>query len=352
MNETAFRNLISGESRGVFASCGRAFLQALSWPYRCAVWQRNVLYDLNLRPQHRVNVPVIAVGNLTAGGTGKTPVVAWFVHQLLQLGETPGIVSRGYRADSTGVNDEKRVLEMVCPGVPHEQNPDRVAAATRLTQPQSVSAIVLDDAFQHRRMARDLNIVLIDATSPFGHDHLLPRGLLREPISSLKRADIVLLTRADSVDPQVCDAIETRVLKHNSRLNNRIFGVSFRPTGLISRSGTKQPLSAASARRAVIMTGIGNPGAFVRTCEQIGAIIAAESFFPDHHHYTEQDLAAVRQLAAQQDAAMILTTLKDLVKLPDGPENLLAVEIDTVFESASDEKNLRDELLRVAKMQG
>ncbi len=286
---------------------------------------------------------MIAIGNLTTGGTGKTPIVATVVKLLQELGQRPGIVSRGYRADETGENDEKRVLAQLCPDVSHEQNPKRVAAAQKLISNANVTALVLDDAFQHRRIHRDLNIVLIDATNPFGYGHLLPRGLLREPLSGLKRADCVLITRADAVSDAALQRIAATVAKHGPSLGENIFRVSFRPTGLLSHIGT-HPLSDVKNTPVTVMTAIGNPEAFVNTCQRIGADVVASMFFPDHHHYTDADLNSVRQHAEATGAPLILTTLKDLVKIPAANEDIRAVQIETAFESEHAQRLFLDQL--------
>jgi tetraacyldisaccharide 4'-kinase len=311
---------------------------------------RNVAFDRGLKKSTTVSVPVIAVGNLTTGGTGKTPIVATVVKALREQGLRPGIVSRGYRADDTGENDEKRVLELLCPNVPHEQNPNRVAASEKLIATQGVDVIVLDDAFQHRRIARDLNIVLIDATNPFGYGYLLPRGLLREPVNSLNRADVVLITRSDNVKHNKLLEIEDRVCRYNSNLRDHIYRVVFQPSGLVAGSGNGgRSIDVVQNRRVTVMTAIGNPQAFVVTCQQIQAKVAATRFFPDHHHYTQKDLDEVRDQANNAGTSLILTTLKDLVKIPDAYDNIFAVQIDSVFESAEKEPKFREELARVTR---
>ncbi|WP_077026199.1 tetraacyldisaccharide 4'-kinase [Fuerstiella marisgermanici] len=343
MSEESFKQLISGKSRGVMASVARGMLHCLSMPYSGVMCLRNAAFDIGLKKDTRVAVPVISIGNLTTGGTGKTPIVATVVKLLQELGQRPGIVSRGYRADASGENDEKRVLAQLCPDVSHEQNPDRVAAAQKLIDTASVTAIVLDDAFQHRRIHRDLNIVLIDATNPFGYGHLLPRGLLREPLSGLKRADVVLITRADSASENTLSEIAATVIEQNPSLAQKIFRVSFRPTGLLSNAGAR-PLSHVEDKPVTVMTAIGNPGAFVNTCRQIGADVVTSMFFPDHHHYTEADLQSARQHAEAAGAPLILTTLKDLVKIPDANDDICAVQIATAFESEKAQQLFRDHL--------
>lgn len=347
MSEQAFQQLINGQTQGFFAAICRGMLWCLSLPYGLITRLRNLCFDLGIKKVHSVKVPVIAIGNLTIGGTGKTPIVATVVQLLQELGHRPGIVSRGYRADASGENDEKRVLKKLCPGVPHEQNPDRVAATQKLIDDEGVDTIVLDDAMQHRRIHRDLNIVLIDATNPFGFGYQLPRGLLRESLNGLNRADLVLITRANVASPAKLSQIEATILQCNSNLAGSIHRVSFRPTGLLSANGETQSLNAAQNKPATILTAIGNPEAFVSTCRQFGANIATSMFFPDHHHYTEEDLRQVQLHAEAAEATLILTTLKDLVKIPEGHDNILAVQIETVFEEASSLKNVRQQLAEI-----
>ncbi|GAB5444885.1 MAG: tetraacyldisaccharide 4'-kinase [Fuerstiella sp.] len=349
MNEQSFLRLISGQSRGLTASLLRGILKLSSGPYAAAMWLRNRRFDRSPNAVQRLNVPVIAVGNLTTGGTGKTPVVAWIVQQLIGNGLRPGIVSRGYGADASGANDEKRVLQIACPDVPHEQNPDRIAAAQTLVERHKVDVIVCDDAFQHRRIGRDLNIVLIDATNPFGYDHLLPRGMLREPVSSLKRADVVLLTRADHVAEPQLSVIEERITAVCPGLARVIFRVSFKPSTLLTKAGNRLPLSSVDGRSVAVMTAIGNPAAFEETCRRLGAMIVARRFFPDHHLFTTAEVDEVQQLARQANAETILTTLKDLVKIPDQHDNLRAVHIETSFESKTAERAFREHLLNAVR---
>lgn len=329
----------------------RGLLWGLSLPYGGLMKFRNAAFDVGLKKTQRIEVPVIAIGNVTTGGTGKTPIVATIVKLLQDLGHRPGIVSRGYRADATGENDEKRVLKKLCPQVPHQQNPDRVAAAKKLLAAEKVDVIVLDDAFQHRRIHRDLNIVLIDATNPFGFGHQLPRGLLRESLRSLRRADLVLVTRANAASEVKLQEIEVKILKHNTELQGKIQRVSFEPTDLLSANGETFPLSHVQNKQITALTAIGNPEAFISTCRQLSTDIVTSVFFPDHHHYSEKDLEQVQRHAKNAATPLILTTLKDLVKVPNGCDNILAVQIETTFESEDGREFARDELARVTKMQ-
>jgi len=350
MSEQAYKKLISGETRGVMATVSRGVLSVLSFPYGWVMAIRNKAFDRGWKPVYSVERPVIAIGNLTTGGTGKTPIVAAVVKLLQKQGHRPGIVSRGYGADSTGINDEKRVLEIVCPGVPHEQNPDRVAAARKLITEADVTVIVLDDAFQHRRIGRDLDILLVDATNPFGYGSVLPRGLLREPMTNLRRADLVLITRSDQVSESTLQQIEDTITRQKSLLEKKTGRVSFQPTGLLTAAGDQQPFTVMQHKAVMVVTAIGNPAAFVDTCTQMGATVVATQFFPDHHLYSRKELDDVVEQARKAGDTPILTTLKDLVKIPNEYNNMVAVQIEARFESASGDRILSDELIRVTNI--
>ncbi len=343
-----YLEIISGRRRGPVAGCSRFVLRGLESLYCVGSALRNLGFDRGLRAVHDTEVPVISVGNLTTGGTGKTPVVATVVRMLQQLNRQPGIVSRGYHADNTGVNDEKRVLARLCPDVPHLQHPDRVAVAKRIVSEFQVDTIVLDDGFQHRRLGRDLNIVLIDATNPFGYKHILPRGLLRESISGLRRADLILITRCDQVSDKHLAAIESRI--HNIVPHSPFspIHITFRPDNLLTTDGKMQPSESINGRRVMVVTAIGNPQGFVSTCRSMGADIVYSRFYPDHHHYTAKDLDLVHTEATHHQVDTVLTTLKDLVKLQtlqvamniNNVPPILAVEISTAFDTPAAEQSM------------
>ncbi|MEP3481064.1 MAG: tetraacyldisaccharide 4'-kinase [Fuerstiella sp.] len=338
---------MSSEARGFLPSAARVVLHGMSFGYGAVMSFRNTAYDFGLKKVITVDVPVIAIGNLTTGGTGKTPIVAAVVKMLQQAGHRPGIVSRGYRADASGQNDEKRVLEMQCPEVPHEQNADRIVASNQLIGDEQVTAIVLDDAFQHRRIHRNFNVVLIDATNPFGFGYPLPRGLLRESKEGLKRADFVLVTRSDSVPRSKLQHIRKVCVQHDPQLVGRIAEVCFQPTTMIRSTGERRAKQELAGQPVVVMTGIGNPEAFVMTCEGLNLKIVDKAFFPDHHHFTAAEVAEVCERANHLGAAVV-TTVKDLVKIADPPEQLFAVDIQAVFSDADQqaafEAGLRESL--------
>jgi tetraacyldisaccharide 4'-kinase len=328
-SEQQFRELIAGQTSSPTAALARGGLLILEQGYRFGICCRNALFDLGIRTPRKVTVPVISVGNVTTGGTGKTPVVAWFVQQLQAMLMKPGIISRGYRAvDETG-NDEKRVLEKLCPGVPHEQRSSRwFAAQTLLSRTNPANVIVMDDGFQHRQLHRNFNVLLIDATNPFGYNHLLPRGLLREPLFSMRRADVVIITRADMVAASALDSIRATIRKAAPKLKDRIAEMIFRPTDLVDSHGKRSSIDDLKESPVLLVSGIGNPSAFEATCRNAGLTVADRIWFPDHHHFTDEDLRAITHRAGD---ASIVVTLKDLVKLPQSfPARALNIAAETV----------------------
>jgi tetraacyldisaccharide 4'-kinase len=299
-----YHAVIRGERRGPLAILARASLRLASMPYRLGVWWRNRQYDRSRRAVHRAGVPVISVGNLSLGGTGKTPCVEYVARFYRERGFQVAVLSRGYGSDA-GPNDEAMVLEENLPDVPHLQGADRVLLAGAAVEELEAELLVLDDGFQHRRMHRDLDIVLIDATSPPHRDRLFPRGTLREPASSLKRAGAVLLTRCDQVEPGEVTAIRMWIADRFPNL--RVATTEHRPT---IESGSLQ------GRTVGAFCGIGNPAAFRRTLEGLGAGVIEFRTFPDHHAYTREDVGDLREWANRLPAdAEVATTQKDGVKL-------------------------------------
>lgn len=312
MDEAQFLDLISGRTRSLKARLLRPTLAGLSLGYAFVMCVRNALFNVGLRQPQRVGTPVVSIGNLTTGGTGKTPLVAFVVQWAQDQKVRAGIISRGYRSLSAAGNDEKRVLELLCPGVPHVQNRDRIAAARELLGEYGADVLVADDAFQHRRLHRDLDIVLIDALNPFGFGHLLPRGLLRESRSSLSRADVVILTRANQVADSDRQAIWLEVRRWKPDVAE--IEVAFVPQRLRARDGR---LKSASAEPMLGFCGIGNPAAFRQTLGEMGVSCVGWRAFADHHHYSAADLEELAQLARRAGATALVTTLKDLVKMPE-----------------------------------
>ncbi len=330
---------------------------------------RNRMYDRGWFRVRSVDVPVLSVGNLTLGGTGKTPLIAYLTQWCLEHRLQPGLVSRGYRTpgsrNSAGrsaesphpaLNDEGMELALRFPSVLHEQSPDRVAAARRLLERQAVDVILLDDGFQHRRIARNLDIVLLDSRDPFGQGHLFPRGLLRESVASLSRAGIVLLSRADGISGDERENIRRQV---GQRAPQAVWGeIAHRPKELVSyfeegpesesRLFSKESVYSVQktcsirwleGRRVFAFGGIARPDLFLRTLKDCNAEIVGSTSFPDHHCFSPDNLRELADKAKRCKAEAILCTMKDLVKIRRkhlGNIPLWAVAIGIEFLNGAD----------------
>ena len=303
-SESTVHGILSGRKRGFWASLARALLWPTSLVYREAMAIRNRLYDRKLRRIHRADCPVISVGNITAGGTGKTPLVEYIAKYLLHRGRRVAIVSQGYGNRRRAANDEELMLRENLPDVPHVTGKNRVNCARKAIHEHNADVIIMDDGFQHRKLHRDLDIVVIDATNPFGYGHVMPRGILRESPTSLTRADVAVITRTELAEPEELARLDERVkgLAPDIRIVHAV-------TGVVSPDDL-------AGKRAMLFCGIGNPEAFRRTVVRLGAEVAGLFSFGDHHHYTENDLKDVNCAAGVEKADVILTTQKDHVKMP------------------------------------
>ncbi|MDP6467752.1 MAG: tetraacyldisaccharide 4'-kinase [Pirellulaceae bacterium] len=313
LDATKFRNVVSGQRRGLVGTAWRALFSVAELPYRCAVAWRNRQFDTGRRTTHQVGVPVISVGNLTVGGTGKTPMVEWLAKWYRGHGIRVVVISRGYGAQVGSRNDEALELEQKLPDVPHLQNPDRVEAAKTAIEEFDSQLILLDDAFQHRRIHRDLNLVLIDALEPFGYGHLLPRGLLREPIVGLRRADAVVLTRADAVNHEIREQIHSQVSAWTG--DAAWIEVSHQPVALRNHTGQEEALDPLPANRIAAFCGIGNPAGFRHSLTACGFDIVGFREFPDHHAFDRDDLDSLDTWVRELDVDAAICTHKDLVKI-------------------------------------
>jgi tetraacyldisaccharide 4'-kinase len=339
--------LIRGQKPGLTAQVQRVGLWLASMPYGWAVRLRNRLYDQHWMSSQRAGVPVVSIGNLTVGGTGKTPCVEYVARFYRQLDRRVAILSRGY-GSAGGRNDEARVLEENLPDVPHLQGADRVALARTAVEELESEILVLDDGFQHRRLARDLEVVLVDATNPWGYGYLLPRGLLREPPAGLGRASIVMLTRWDQVD----ETTRGRLREVVQRLapGVPVVETTHRPLDLVNSEQQTASLERVSGQRIAAFCGLGNPEAFRRTLVALGASVEAFRTYPDHHAYTREDVEALRGWAGELAAGcLIVTTQKDLVKLrltQLGGRPLWALRIRLHIESGQEELDRQLSLVR------
>jgi tetraacyldisaccharide 4'-kinase len=305
--------LVRGETRGLWAAVQRLALRLASLPYGLAVRLRNFFYDRGWLKAEKAAVPVVSVGNLTVGGTGKTPCVESVAAFYRSLGLRVAILSRGY-GGAGGRNDEALVLEENLPDVPHLQGADRVALAAVAVEELESEVLVLDDGFQHRRLARDLDVVLVDATAPWGYAGLLPRGLMREPAGGLRRAGVVVLTRTDQVGTDELARLREQVRRvaPAAPLAESVHA----PAVLVDAGRREEGLDLLRGRPVAAFCGLGNPDAFRRTLADLGADIIDFRPYPDHHGYTRADVEALRAWADSLAAdAVVVTTQKDLVKL-------------------------------------
>ncbi len=348
MDDTStYMEIISGRRRGFLAVSARGLLRALSWPYRTLIGVRNAYYGVMVSPRW-LGIPVISVGNLTVGGTGKTPACAWLCQRLLAKGLKPAVLSRGYKASEEGLADELVMVSRQCPQAVMVAHPDRYKAGRMAIECYGVQAAVLDDGFQHRRIGRDLDLLLIDATCAFGYGHLLPRGLLREPVRGLLRSDAVILTRCDQAGDAQVAALETEVRRLHPRVP--MVRAVHRPIGFTSLAGAA--VAAPVGRRVGCFAGIGRPEAFEKTLAGLGIAPAERRWWPDHHWYTSTDVDAIRRWAEHSRLAALVTTEKDAVKLAvlkvdwPVPVSALHIEMEMLDDGETVLTGLIDEMLQ------
>jgi tetraacyldisaccharide 4'-kinase len=321
-------------------------LRALLWPLsvlygvivRVKVW----LYANKWFKQKRLNARVISVGNLTVGGTGKTPMVIWLAEKFLAEGKRVAILSRGYRG-ANGTGDEIELMKFRLQGrVSFGVGKNRFAAGRRLESQQPIDVFLLDDGFQHLQLARDLDILLMDVSRPLAGESLLPAGRLREPVTAMSRANLIIFTRAEAESGTI-DAIGK--LKQFP-----VFAASTRLLGFRHFSGEVTPLSASEigAGPFFAFCGLGNPDAFFRDLGSWGLAICGQAIFPDHHRYTQRDILAVKQAAKQAGASELVTTEKDAQNLAGinfGETPLYVAVIDLVVTPEADFRNALEETL-------
>jgi tetraacyldisaccharide 4'-kinase len=332
-----YRDLVTGRKRGLWPSLLRGGLRLACMPYDVGSRLRNGLYDWGWKQSRKVAAPVVSVGNLTLGGTGKTPCVEYVAGFYRQRDLRVAIVSRGYGSQS-GCNDEALVLEENLPDVPHLQGPDRAGLAQAALEELESEVLVLDDGFQHRRLARDLDIVLIDATDPWSQGYLFPRGLLRESPRGLGRAHAVLLTRCDQVSTSDREDLR-KVIK--ALAPQASFAMTRHRAVELVNGDKSTPLSMLDERPVAAFCGIGNPEAFRRTLTDLGVAVKTFRTYADHHAYTRKDVDELRAWARQQATdCVVVTTQKDLVKLRLtrlGPLPLWALRVRLHFDTGQQE---------------
>ncbi len=312
MDQLEIEDILSGRRGGVAVRLLRFILLLLSWVYSLVVRLRRAMYRAGWRTGDRCGVPVVSVGNLTTGGTGKTPMVAWIAQRYQQLAAHPGILTRGYKSHA-GKSDEGELLGKLA-GCPVVVDADRILGAYHAID-QGADVLIMDDGFQHLRLHRDLDVVLIDAINPFGFGHCLPRGYLREPPWALKYADVIVITRCDAVEDNELQELYRRLerLAPSATLHAAVH----KPIEIVTDSNKHLPLDALCGRKIFAFCGIANPGSFFQLLQCLGARIIAQRSFDDHIAYTPEILTALRDTAQRSDADVLVTTQKDFVKLTD-----------------------------------
>ncbi|MHC5035885.1 MAG: tetraacyldisaccharide 4'-kinase [Planctomycetota bacterium] len=313
----------------------RGLLRVLSLPFGMSVRIRNAAYSGGwLRARHP-GAPVISVGNLTAGGTGKTPAVEYLFWLLKGMGRRPAVLTRGYGAKTAeGMSDETAAMDA---DVPVVVSADRLQGAQRALK-EGADCLLLDDGFQHRRLARDMDILLLDALDPWGGGRLLPAGFLREPVSAARRADVIILARSDLVDRGRREAVEGRL--HRAGARAEVLHARHAPVGLAGDlSGPPETLKGMPAH---LFSGVGNPEGFKGTALSLGVEVLGETRFPDHHPYAPADIKDLAGQAAKEGAKILLTTTKDWVKVRNYPRGALPLSVLRIrFEIASGEDRLK-----------
>ncbi len=300
-------------------------LYLLSLPYGGIVRTRSFLYSLHLLKTRTLPCPVISVGNITVGGTGKTPLVMALAKGLTARGISVAILSRGYKRTQTsgsvvsdgkaiflspdGSGDEPFLIAKACQDVPVLVGKNRFINGQLALQRFGVKGLLLDDGYQYLPLHRDINILLIDSTIGFGDHHLLPRGILREPLSHLRRADLFLINQAE--EPAACQLLEKKI--HEVCPGARVFHSDYEPVDLVSPAEKQEDLGTLNGMRILALSGVAHPHSLSSTLRKCGVKIVEEAIFPDHHVYTAKDLSYIEEKAKGADG--IVTTEKDMIKL-------------------------------------
>lgn len=325
-------SVIRGERGGPVAGLLRTILATLSYVYAAGLWLFFLPYRLGIRRRTRLDCPVISIGNLTVGGTGKTPMTQLVCEFLAARGMKPCVLSRGYRGEnelgvaivSTGLNveldaraagDEAHLLAKMLPGVPVVVGKDRRKSGALAIERFHPDALVLDDGMQYYWLHRDLEIVLLDALRPFDNGYAFPRGMLREPPSHLRRANVVVITNTDKATADQVESTRRRASELAPRVP--VYTARYTPVSLraLDRSGEQRP-EWLNGRRVASFCALGNPAAFEEQLRLAGAEVVHAVRMDDHHVPTMGDLDALIAEACAMGAEAVVVSEKDAVKLP------------------------------------
>ena len=317
----------------------RPILTAISFVYRLILGCVYFFYRSKILPSYKVKPKVISIGNITLGGTGKTPFTIKLAGDIKAMGKRPAVLTRGYG------NDESHLLQDKLKDIPVLIGRDRVKNARLASDDLGCDCIVLDDGFQHYRLKRDLDIVLIDSTSPFENMRLFPRGLLREPPGRLKEADIAVITKSDMGKGNI-RAVREALRRINDKIE--IAESYYKPVCLRGISSEEAvPLSHITGRRVAVLSGIASPAYFAWMLGNAGACVMERFYYPDHHNFTMDDMDRVKKGCIVEKIDTVVTTEKDAVRLkrlesmPDGMEIFI---LEAGFNISSNEEALVDRL--------
>lgn len=330
--------MVQGERGGLLASVLLAVLRSISVLYGLGVAVKLGLYRSGLLKRHKLPCKVISLGNVTVGGTGKTPTAQRLAAIIRDMGYKVVILNRGYRAAWKGkvgvvsdgkktymtvaeAGDEAYLLAKNLPGIPVIIGKDRAITGDYAVKQFGAEVIILDDGYQHWQLERDIDIVLIDTLNVFGNNFLLPRGTLREPLTNLSRAHAFLLTKVDQSTDNVRDNLKDTLACFNQEaivvesIHNprRFIEVEEWYKG-VNYKGVE--LEAVKQRSVVAFSAIGNPSSFEQTISDLGAKVIDAVRFTDHHNYTMAEMQSVMQKAVDKGACALITTEKDAVKIP------------------------------------
>ncbi|MBM7556972.1 tetraacyldisaccharide 4'-kinase [Halanaerobacter jeridensis] len=364
--------VIRKEKTGLIPGLILIVLTILAKIYRITVYIRRKSYDWGIKEGKSLDCTVISVGNITVGGTGKTPTVKKLALDLEAAGYNSVILSRGYKGDfddEIGVvsdgnsitmspdeaGDEPYLLARFLDSIPVIVGSKRQKTGKYAWARFKPDFIILDDGFQHWQVERDYDIVAIDAVHPFGEGELLPGGLLREPLSSLERADTVIITRADQVEEEKLAKIKAQIKEIKSKL--KIISTKHQPTYLRNVTSNQCQAIDVQGSRVMAVSGIGNPRSFEMTLEELGANIVKKMRYQDHHSYNEDEINRLFTLATVHNVDKIITTEKDAVSMDNDLIELNNVDIDVqalgieleILEGAETWDSVLDELEEASK---
>lgn len=302
-------SLINGQRRDIFAVSVAVILIPFSWIYRLAVTALREAYARNIFPRTRVSVPVISVGNLTMGGSGKTPTAIFMAKMLLTKKRNPAILLRGYKSGDSAA-DEQLMMRAALKDVPIVANPNRSQAAAEIAQKNQADVIILDDGFQHWKLQRNLDIVLVDCVNPFGNGRVIPAGILREPVPALKQADIIVLTKTDLGNSQ-----DIRQQMGQSFPKALVVETIHRPKSVTDIYSHHQHDLRRLVCPVIAFCAIGDPMSFKSTLLALGSDVKEFVSWLDHHAYDLNDMEKLKDLCLKIGVRTLVTTGKDAVKL-------------------------------------